>query len=39
VEVESESGVGSIVTLTLPQHPVVMAQTESQPVTPAQLTE
>jgi two-component system nitrate/nitrite sensor histidine kinase NarX len=38
VEVESESGAGSIVTLTLPQHPVVTAQTESQPVTPAQLT-
>jgi two-component system, NarL family, nitrate/nitrite sensor histidine kinase NarX len=38
VEVESESGAGSIVTLTLPQHPVVTAQTESQHITPAQLT-
>lgn len=32
VEVESESGAGSIVSLILPQHPVVTAQTESQPV-------
>jgi two-component system nitrate/nitrite sensor histidine kinase NarX len=38
VEVESESGAGSIVTLTLPQHPVVTALTDSQHITPAQLT-
>lgn len=38
VEVESESGAGSVVTLTLPQHPVVAAQPGPQPVNPPQLT-
>lgn len=38
VEVESEAGAGSIVTLILPQHPVVVAQPGPQPANPPQLT-
>ena len=37
VEVESEAGAGSIVTLILPQHPVVVAQPGPQPVNSPQL--
>ena len=38
VEVESEFGSGSVVTLTLPPHPLVAAQPGQQPVNPLQLT-
>ena len=37
VDVESESGAGSVVTLTLPQHPVVIMQPGPQLVNPPQL--
>ena len=37
VEVESEAGAGSIVTLILPQHPVVVPQPGPQPVNSPQL--